>query len=412
MIHFPLANYVGTYQVDITNVYYELVIPDIWITPRDAVAAVDGSNVQFAVTGTNIPQGVTWITIPDLSGSGGATIISNGAWQVTITPGNVTTNYIVRATSKDNTNFYDQVSLTVVKVDIVQTQVYAAAGGQTVEFNLASNCSAGIEWKVIPALSSGPYISSSDDSGAYVGPGTIGSNFTIMAYYATASNIYDTAQLCVIKLEVEKVEFTSDHGVLINYAADYEGTNGTVYSPRGWVNGGSNNPITHVKGTNINARVMWSVQPSGIDLDLIGNSSNAALTFSASNLVSIGTTQTNTVTSAGSLPAKVDIIEESITWSINLHGVTNFCNEVSGSHQIFVTWGDPGEGPTFIRMNWACSRGDDAVSPGQCASQLWDAVAAETVFSNENIEGWALLDGGGGDCDNQAKGGNGVRAGH
>jgi len=39
-------------------------------------------------------------------------------------------------------------------------------------------------------------------------------------------------------------------------------------------------------------------------------------------------------------------------------------------------------------------------------------VAAETVFSNENIEGWALLDGGGGDCDNQAKGGNGVRAGH
>jgi len=104
----------GTYQVDITNVFYELSIPGIWITPRDAYAAVGGSNVQFTVYGTNIPQGVTWSTIPDLSGSGGAEIISNGAWQAVIAPGDVATNYLIRATSTDDTNFYDEVDLTEV----------------------------------------------------------------------------------------------------------------------------------------------------------------------------------------------------------------------------------------------------------------------------------------------------------
>lgn len=57
-----------SFGVDITNVYYRLVIPSIWITPREAVTCIGGSNVLYTVTGTNIPQGVTWSLIPDLSG--------------------------------------------------------------------------------------------------------------------------------------------------------------------------------------------------------------------------------------------------------------------------------------------------------------------------------------------------------
>jgi hypothetical protein len=111
--NFPGADYSdsGTYQVDITNVFYQLSIPDIWITPRDAVAPVDGDNVQFTVTGTNIPQGVTW-TITPLGV--GATIDAGGE----VTPGSVATNYKVRATSVDNTYFYDEVNLAVLKVEI------------------------------------------------------------------------------------------------------------------------------------------------------------------------------------------------------------------------------------------------------------------------------------------------------
>jgi len=116
--NFPGANQSdsGTYQVDISNVFYQLSIPDIWITPRDAVVAVGGSNVQFMVTGTNIPKGVTWTIIP--SGVG-ATIQTNSDWHyASVTPGNVATTYMIRATSEDNTNFYDQVNLTVIKVDL------------------------------------------------------------------------------------------------------------------------------------------------------------------------------------------------------------------------------------------------------------------------------------------------------
>ncbi|MBU0714074.1 MAG: hypothetical protein KJ964_01790 [Verrucomicrobia bacterium] len=118
--NFPDVGEEKTCRVDVTNVFYQLIIPSIWITPRQAYVAVNGSNVEFNVTGTNIPQGVTWSLIPDLSGSGGATIQSNGAWQTEVMPGSVGTNYIVRATSKDNTNFYDQVSLAVVKVELME----------------------------------------------------------------------------------------------------------------------------------------------------------------------------------------------------------------------------------------------------------------------------------------------------
>ncbi|MDO9541335.1 MAG: hypothetical protein Q7J98_03315, partial [Kiritimatiellia bacterium] len=104
----------GVYQVDITNVFYQLSIPDIWIMPREAVVCVGGSNVQYTVVGTNIPQGVTW-SIFQTNFEGHAVLQTNINWHFAeVIPGNVATNYKVRATSKDNTNFYDQVDLAVV----------------------------------------------------------------------------------------------------------------------------------------------------------------------------------------------------------------------------------------------------------------------------------------------------------
>ena len=81
--------------------------------------------MQYTVTGTNIPQGVTWSTIPDLTGSDGAEIISNGAWQAVIAPGDVATNYKIRATSKDDANVYDEVILTVIKVEVTPSALNA-----------------------------------------------------------------------------------------------------------------------------------------------------------------------------------------------------------------------------------------------------------------------------------------------
>jgi len=117
----------GTYYVDITNVYYQLVTPGIWITPRDVVVAVGSSNaVRFTVTGTNITNGVNWSINP--SGlSGGAEIQSNSYWYYRdVIPGNVATNYLIRATSAANTSLYDEVSLTILKVEFKE---YASCSG-------------------------------------------------------------------------------------------------------------------------------------------------------------------------------------------------------------------------------------------------------------------------------------------
>ena len=187
------------FQVDITNVYYVLVIPDIWITPRFAVTCVDGSNVQYSVTGTNIPQGMTWTLIPDLSGSGGAAIQSNGAWQAEVAPGSVATNYIVRATSKDNTNFYDQVSLDVVKVELVPTNRVGCPHCLTnLVYSLTNSfVPNGVTWSIYPSGLSGGATVTPNGNQAAVSAGTVGTNYAIRVTSVDCTNCYAEAGLAV-----------------------------------------------------------------------------------------------------------------------------------------------------------------------------------------------------------------------
>lgn len=136
-----------TNQVDITNVYYQLVIPNILIAPREAVATVGSSNaVRFTVMGSNLPNGVTWAVSPT-GLVGGAVLQANNGWYYRdVTPGTVPTNYTIRATSKDNTNFYDEVPLVVLKVESIEVSSPVATnspqffeGGKT---NFGDPCSA------------------------------------------------------------------------------------------------------------------------------------------------------------------------------------------------------------------------------------------------------------------------------
>jgi|GEM_PF-6032589 len=237
--NFPWANQSGIYQVDITNVYYVLSIPDIWITPREAVVAVGGSNVQFTVTGTNIPQGVEWSLIPDLSGSGGAAIPSSDAWQAEIMPGNVATNYKVRATSKDNTNFYDQVDLTVLKVEMVNawetdnvcnrvlnpkqttsTRLFVATeGSDQAEITVKSSIQpAGTEDKVLCAvydglthLASAPFSSTSEADLSFTPTGPAKNYSWKVGIDADGSGTLESSEFCTTVTNFTVTAFTSAH---------------------------------------------------------------------------------------------------------------------------------------------------------------------------------------------------------
>lgn len=204
----------GTYQVDITNVYYELSIPDIWIMPRDTAVAVGSSNVQFTVTGTNIPQGVNWSLMPDLSGSGGATIPSYDAWQAEIAPGNIATNYIVRATSKDNTNFYDQAMLYVLKIDIAQTETNVWIGITDVSLNLTPDSYLGngtANWTSEPLGITG------NGTNITFNPTTLTpTTYVVRAQSSLLATCFDTCTVTIIQVEFKEYASCSGFDPTIN----------------------------------------------------------------------------------------------------------------------------------------------------------------------------------------------------
>jgi len=199
----------GTYYADITNVYYQLVIPNIWITPRDVVVAAGSSNaVRFTVTGTNITNGVNWSINP--SGlSGGAEIQSNSYWYYRdVIPGNVATNYLIRATSAANTSLYDEVSLTVVKIEVTElsfTNDYVIYNVNDPVWNKENNPSnpacykkdssltMGVKLAIVPSLPSPATISLKVD-----GPGDLDAqkdNVSISGSEGTVNGITTTGKL-------------------------------------------------------------------------------------------------------------------------------------------------------------------------------------------------------------------------
>ncbi len=209
-------------------------------------------------------------------------------------------------------------------------------------------------------------------------------------------------ELTILKVELKSVEFTSDHGVLTDYNTDYAGSGGTVYNPRGWVKNGANNPITHVKDGKITANVTLCVQPSGISFNLTGDGPIAALDFHKTGLTSSGSDQSISVTSDENLPASVNVLNHNINWSVTIGGQT-YGDETSGPHKIYVTWSSPGSGPTLKRIDKVCNTADGQNSTVGIADNLQDMVASDTTFGSGDVDGWALLDGGNGDCDNQAR---------
>jgi len=104
------------YNVDLTA-YFQLAIPDISVSPPEAVAAVGCSAVQFTAVGTNIQYGVVWSISP--SGvSSGACLTNVAGYSVGVTPGTVPQVYKIRAASSNCPDYYDDGKLTVVRAEL------------------------------------------------------------------------------------------------------------------------------------------------------------------------------------------------------------------------------------------------------------------------------------------------------
>lgn len=197
---FPDQAEAKEFHADLTNVFYVLAIPEIWITPRYAFACAGGSNVQYMVEGTNIPNGVNWTIIPPAF-PGGATIQPSNDWHYAgVTPGNIATNYKVRATSVDNPNFSDEVSLGVRKVDIVETNIYLAVSN-TATLHLSADSSANVQWEFSPFVPGGAFIVGSPFGTSLVlNAGSVPTNYTVRASAFDLTTCYDTCTVVVLKV--------------------------------------------------------------------------------------------------------------------------------------------------------------------------------------------------------------------
>ncbi len=234
--------------------------------------------------------------------------------------------------------------------------------------------------------------------------------------YATFTSSIMTNNSCtveyattVFKLDLKSITFTSDHGVLTDYNSDFDGSGGTVYSPRGWVKGGANNPISHTRYTNVSINAVVSAQPAGMNLSLRGTGELPGLSFPKTGFVSTGSDQTVPLTSTLPLRRLVDIVDENISWSALFQDASSYSMGTSGPHRIYVTCGTPGPGPTLKRINFVCTKALSWGPESRAADSIWDAVASGTYFytGNGQWDDWQLLDGWnvfqGGDCDNQAR---------
>ncbi|MDD5676695.1 MAG: hypothetical protein PHW60_01730 [Kiritimatiellae bacterium] len=275
--NFPGANQSEsrTFYVDITNVFYQLSIPDIFITPNYAVTNVGGSDVQDKVTGTNIPNGVTWAITPSGLTSGAVIQASNDWHFASVTPGNIATNYKIRATSVDNTNFYDEADLVVVGMQSLQYKI--GTNSLTDMPDTLYVCKdTTVNFKAIKVPDSAPWPGGKPVWGDVVSGSGVDSNSYTFSTISTSATDYKvvsaecgntiTGKVIVFNVEVTNIKFNWDTASssydAINIRQDY--TNAYDISNGEWVKGVTNIPACYTVNKSAEIKARFTVQPAGV----------------------------------------------------------------------------------------------------------------------------------------------------
>jgi outer membrane protein OmpA-like peptidoglycan-associated protein len=203
-------------------------------------------------------------------------------------------------------------------------------------------------------------------------------------------------------LSLKNIKFTSDHDMLKDNNTDWSNT-GTVIEPEWITNPLRNKAISQTKNTSLVADITVNVAPPGTSFDLIGTGiNNNDTSFKKTGITSTGTDQVITITADANLPDAVSKLFRYIVWKIKTGGKEQLAG-FSGPHRIYVTYGTPSGGVTEKRMAWSCEKANTKKTPEKIADKIQEGVRANTTFGGGGTDGWNLLAGGSGDCDNLAR---------
>ena len=203
-------------------------------------------------------------------------------------------------------------------------------------------------------------------------------------------------------LPLKSIKFTSDHNMLKDNNANWSNT-GSVLEPEWITNPLRNKAISHTKNTRLVADITVNVGPPGTSFDLIGTGiSSNDTSFKKTGNTSTGADQVITIMADANLPNAVSQLFRYIVWKIKAGGKEQLIG-FSGPHKIYVTYGTPSGGVTERRMRWSCQKANAQDTPENIADKIHSGVKANTTFGGGGVEGWNLLAGGSGDCDNLAR---------
>jgi hypothetical protein len=156
----------------------------------------------------------------------------------------------------------------------------------------------------------------------------------------TGATKCQNVNVTVVKIELKKLTFTTDHHLMRDNNSDY-GPTGTVFSKPDWTDAGKNNPISHTMSQNVGVQLEFLVTPSDAPSRSykIKGTGPTGLNFDSTiNLP--GGTQVIPLTSTDQLATKVQKLTGSINWTITSNSQT-VLTQTTGPHIVYVTMGIP-----------------------------------------------------------------------
>jgi hypothetical protein len=156
----------------------------------------------------------------------------------------------------------------------------------------------------------------------------------------TGASKCQNVNVTVVKIELKKLSFTTDHHLMRDNNSDYNAT-GTVFPKPDWTDAGTNNPISHTMSKNVGVSLEFLVTPSDAPSRSykIKGTGPTGLNFDSTINLAGGTTAIP-VTSTDQLAAKVQKLTGSINWTITSNSQT-VLTQTTGPHIVYVTIGTP-----------------------------------------------------------------------
>jgi hypothetical protein len=306
------------------------------------------TNIVFSLT--NSVANAVWSLSPTNVVNGlPASIVASNATSITVAPGTANTNYTVKAWSPDLPTCTDTATLSALRVQIVESNVWAVVNTNVVLH--LTNSTAQVDWLLVPSnVVNGASLVGGGGT-ATLATGTLITNYTIIARSQHLTNCLAVVPVNVFSGAVTNLKFNWDPaaatGDALNIRADYNTPYNLTHGE--WVAGTSTNyPAAYTTNrtvtlrarlavsTNVTSGTIWAESTdSGGSL---GNILKATVSFLN------GTSGWVAVTLAGATTNCVAKTVETWRWKIeNINGSGSAAMSLneSGPHTIYTLLGEP-----------------------------------------------------------------------